>query len=164
MFILMVHLNIRQFLQLFRYTAGTDSFYYAVQTDDITNARISDIKKVTIGYNIANTTPNGLTFKSEDGSNVLSENTDLSFDEDSKKDTVIAKLEVTTTGDNAQEPDPSDFVRFNIGKLETDDEDIAVKHSNRFRIDQIDKDFYLVLNRDDDNRYSTLPQDKKFLK
>ena len=145
-------------------TAGTDSFYYAVQTDDIANARISDIKKVTIGYNIANTTPNGLTFKSEDGSSVLSEDNELNFNEDSQKNFVIAKLEVTTTGDNAQEPDPSDFVRFNIGKLESDDPDIAVKHSNRFRIDQIDKDFYLVLNRDDDNRYSDLPQDKKFFK
>ena len=145
-------------------TAGTDSFYYAVQTDDITNARISDIKKVTIGYNIANTTPNGLTFKSEDGSSVLSEDNDLNFNEDSQKNFVIAKLEVTTTGDNAQEPDPSDFVRFNIGKLESDDPDIAVKHSNRFRIDQIDKDFYLILNRDDDNRWSDLPQDKKFFK
>jgi len=144
-------------------TAGTDSFYYAVQTDDTANARVSDIKKVTIGYNIANTTPTGLTFKSEDGSTVISNETDLNFDEDSKKDLVIAKLEVTT-GPSGQEPDPSDFVRFNIGKLKSDDADIAVKHSNRFRIDQIDENFYLVLNRDDDNRWSDLPQNKKFFK
>ena len=58
----------------------------------------------------------------------------------------------------------SGFVRFNLGKLDNDDDDIAVKHSNRFRIDQIDEDFYLVLNRDDDNRYSNLPQDKKYFK
>ena len=162
-------------------TAGTDSFYYAVQTDDTTNNRVSDIKKVTIGYNIANTTPNGVTFKSVKRNNddvfisddaslnaatitTISNEDDLNFDEDSKKDLVIAKLEVTTTGDNAQEPDPSDFVRFNLGKLDNNDDDIAVKHSNRFRIDQIDEDFYLVLNRDDDNRYSNLPQDKKYFK
>ena len=173
-------------------TAGTDSFYYAVQTDDTANNRVSDIKKVTIGYNIANTAPNGITFKTyrddddddddnnddEDifvsnisGLNAATFTTipeddlddDLKFDEDSKKDLVIAKLEVTT-GDSGQEPDPSDFVRFNIGKLESDDADIAVKHSNRFRIDQIDEDFYLVLNRDDDNRWSDLPQLKKFFK
>ena len=167
-------------------TAGTDSFYYAVQTDDTANSRISDIKKVTIGYNIANTTPNGITFKSyrdddDDDEDIFVSNIsgldaatfttipeadledDLSFDEDEKKDLVIAKLEVTT-GVSGQEPDPSDFVRFNIGKLKNDDEDIAVKHSNRFRIDQIDEDFYLVLNRDDDNRYSDLPQNKKFFK
>ena len=52
---------------------------------------------------------------------------------------------------STQEPDTADFVRFNIGKLPNDDVDIDVKHSNRFRIDQKDKDFYLVLNRHDDN-------------
>ena len=141
-------------------TPGEDSFFYAVQTDDLTNNRISDIKKVTIGYNIANTTPSGVTFKSEDGSSTISDETNIAFDEDENEEIVIAKLEVSST----QEPDTADFVRFNIGKLPNDDADIDVKHSNRFRIDQKDKDFYLVLNRHDDNRWSDLPQNKKFFK
>ena len=142
-------------------TAGTDSFYYGVQSDDTTNNRVSDIKKVTIGYNIADTTPTGITFKEgSDGTTVISDDDDLDFDEDAKSDLVIAKLEVSAS----QEPDTGDFVRFNIGKLDSDDTDIDVKHSNRFRIDQKDKDFYLVLNRDDDNRWSNLPQNKKFFK
>ena len=44
-----------------------DSFYYAVQTQDTSNERISDIKKVYIGFNIGNTTPTGVSFKEEDG-------------------------------------------------------------------------------------------------
>ena len=142
-------------------TAGTDYFYYAVQTDDTSNSRISDIKKVTIGYNIADTTPTGITFKEgSDGTTTISDDEDLDFDEDEKKELVIAKLEVSSS----QEPDTGDFVRFNIGKLESTDSDIAVKHNNRFRIDQKDDKFYLVLNRDDDNRWSDLPQNKKFFK
>ena len=142
-------------------TAGTDYFYYAVQTDDTSNNRISDIKKVTIGYNIANTTPTGITFKEgSDSTTTISDDEDLDFDEDSKKELVIAKLEVTS----AQEPDTGDFVRFNIGKLENTDSDIDVKHNNRFRIDQKDDKFYLVLNNDDEIRWSNLPQNKKFFK
>ena len=42
-------------------------FYYAVQTQDTANNRISDVKKVYIGFNIGNTTPSGVSFKEEDG-------------------------------------------------------------------------------------------------
>ena len=37
-------------------TPKEDSFYYAVQSQDTSNNRISDVKKVYIGFNIGNTT------------------------------------------------------------------------------------------------------------
>ena len=64
-------------LVLMMVTAGTDSFYYAVQSDDTTNNRISDIKKVYIGFNIADTTPTGITFKEADGTTVISDDDEL---------------------------------------------------------------------------------------
>ena len=65
-------------------TAGTDSFYYAVQSEDTTNNRISDIKKVYIGFNIGNTTPTGITFKEADGTTVITDNDDFDIAEDAK--------------------------------------------------------------------------------
>ena len=44
-----------------------DSFYYAVQTSDTENSRVSEIKKVYIGYNIGNTKPTDVSFNEEDG-------------------------------------------------------------------------------------------------
>ena len=70
--------------------------------------------------------------------------------EDDNKDLVVGQIYVTTTGDDAQEPDEHDFVRFNLGEVPNDDSDKDVDHGTRFRIDQKDDKFYLVLN---DDRY-----------
>ena len=40
-----------------------------------------------------------------------------------------------------------DFVRINLGDVPDDDIDKDVDHISRFRIDQKDEKFYLVLNR-----------------
>ena len=155
-----------------------DSFYYAVQTQDTSNNRISDVKKVYIGFNIGNTTPSGVTFKTvkrndPDDEDILitdetslnaatlttvSNEADLNFDEDDLKDLVIAKLEVSST----QEPDTYDFVRFNLGEVPQDDPDKDVDHGSRFKIYQKNDKFYLVLNEDSDIRWANLPENKKY--
>ncbi|WP_075506355.1 PilW family protein [Candidatus Pelagibacter communis] len=141
--------------------AHEDSFYYAVQTEDTSNTRISDIKKVYIGFNIENTTPSGVSFKEEDGT-AISDKTNFDMAEDANKDLVIGQIYVTTTGDDAQEPDDHDFVRFNLGEVPNDDSDKDVDHGTRFRIDQKDDKFYLVLNDDSDIRWANLPTNKKY--
>ena len=134
-----------------------DSFYYAVQTEDTSNNRISDIQKVYIGFNIENTTPTGVSFKEANGS-VISNNNDFNFAEDDDKELVIGEIYVNDT----QEPDDHDFVRFNLGEVPNDDPDKDVDHGTRFRLDQKDEKFYLVLNDDSDIRWSNLPSNKKY--
>ena len=134
-----------------------DSFYYAVQTQDTSNERISDIKKVYIGFNIGNTTPTGVSFKEEDGS-TISTLTDFDIAEDEDKDKIVGEIFVNST----QEPDTNDFVRFNLGQVPNDDADADVDHGRRFRIDQKDEKFYLVLNDDSDIRWANLPENKKY--
>ena len=137
--------------------AHQDSFYYAVQTQDTSNSRISDIKKVYIGFNIGNTTPTGVSFKEEDGTTITS-NTNFDFAEDDNKELIIGEIFVSDT----QEPDTNDFVRFNLGEVPNDDADKDVDHGTRFRLDQKDEKFYLVLNDDSDIRWSNLPENKKY--
>ena len=134
-----------------------DSFYYAVQTQDTANERISDIKKVYIGFNIGNTTPTGVSFKEEDGT-AITDNTNFDMAEDADKEFVIGEVFANST----QEPDTHDFVRFNIGEVPDMDADKDVDHGSRFRIDQKDDKFYLVLNDDSDIRWANLPESKKF--
>ena len=134
-----------------------DSFYYAVQTQDTANERISDIKKVYIGFNIGNTTPTGVSFKEEDGT-AITDNTNFDMAEDADKEFVIGEVFVNST----QEPDTHDFVRFNIGEVPDMDADKDVDHGSRFRIDQKDDKFYLVLNDDTDIRWANLPENKKY--
>ena len=134
-----------------------DSFYYAVQTQDTDNDRISDIKKVYIGFNIGNTTPTGVSFKEEDGT-AITNNTDFDMAEDVDKDFVIGEIFANST----QEPDTHDFVRFNLGEVPEMDADSDVDHGSRFRIDQKDDKFYLVLNDDSDIRWANLPSNKKY--
>ena len=134
-----------------------DSFYYAVQTQDTDNDRISDIKKVYIGFNIGNTTPTGVSFKEEDGT-AITNNTDFDMAEDADKDFVIGEIFANST----QEPDTHDFVRFNLGEVPEMDADSDVDHGSRFRIDQKDDKFYLVLNDDSDIRWANLPSNKKY--
>ena len=55
-----------------------------------------------------------------------------------------------------------DFVRFNLGEVPTDDPDKDVDHGARFRIDQKDDKFFLVLHDDSDIRWANLPADKKY--
>ncbi|AFS47591.1 hypothetical protein HIMB5_00008390 [alpha proteobacterium HIMB5] len=134
-----------------------DSFYYAVQTQDTANERISDIKKVYIGFNIGNTTPSGVSFKEEDGTNIT-DNTNFDMAEDVDTDFVVGEIFANTT----QEPDTNDFVRFNLGEVPDNDADKDVDHGSRFRIDQKDEKFYLVLNDDSDIRWANLPANKKY--
>ena len=134
-----------------------DSFYYAVQTQDTANERISDIKKVYIGFNIGNTTPTGVSFKEADGT-AITNNTNFNIAEDDDKDLVVGEIYTTST----QEPDTNDFVRFNLGEVPNDDADKDVDHGNRFRIDQKDDKYYLVLNDDADIRWANLPANKKY--
>ena len=134
-----------------------DSFYYAVQTQDTDNDRISDIKKVYIGFNIGNTTPTGVSFKEEDGT-AITNNTNFDMAEDADKDFVIGEIFANRT----QEPDTHDFVRFNLGEVPEMDADSDVDHGSRFRIDQKDDKFYLVLNDDSDIRWANLPSNKKY--
>ena len=142
---------------------GKDSFYYAVQTSDTGNKRISDIKRVYIGYNIGNNDPTGVSFKDEDGTSI----TDLSFPEDAKKDYIISEIFASSTDDL----DQYDFVRINLGDVPDGDSDKDVDHISRFRIDQKDKKFFLVLNTDNltDNltedtniSWGSLPENKKY--
>ena len=134
-----------------------DSFYYAVQTQDTDNERVSDIKKVYIGFNIGNTTPTGVSFKEEDGT-AITNNTDFDMAEDVDKDFVIGEIFANST----QEPDTHDFVRFNLGEVPDMDADSDVDHGSRFRIDQKDDKFYLVLNDDSAIRWANLPANKKY--
>ena len=134
-----------------------DSFYYAVQTQDTSNSRISDIKKVYIGFNIGNTTPTGVSFKDEGGT-VITDINNFKFAEDDDKELVIGEIFVS----NTQEPDTHDFVRFNLGEVPDDDQWKDNDHESRFRIDQKDEKFYLVLNDDSDIRWSNLPENDKF--
>jgi len=141
---------------------GQDSFYYAVQTDDTANNRISEVKKVYIGYNIANNAPTGVSFR-EDGSDeddAAIALTDVDIAEDDKDDVVVAEIFVTSS----QEPDANDFVRFNLGQIPMNHPDADVDHAGRFRIDQKDGRFYLVLNDSSDIRWASLPENKKFFK
>ncbi len=140
--------------------AKKDSFYYAVQTEDTGNSRISDIHKVYIGWKIANTTPSGVSFREEGATEsdpaILLTNVDIA--EDDKRDKVVAELFVSSTN----EPDTNDFVRFNLGLVPDDDDDKEVDHVTRFRIDQIGERFYLVLNDHSDIRWGDLPDNKKY--
>ena len=138
-------------------TAKQDSFYYAVQTQDTSNGRISDIKKVYIGFNIGNNTPTGVSFKEENG-NAITNNEDFDIAEDDNKDFVVGEIFVSST----QDTDTNDFVRINLGEVPTDDPHKDVDHGSRFRIDQKDEKFYLVLNDDSDIRWANLPADKPF--
>ena len=133
--------------------AHEDYFYYAVQTEDTSNNRISDIKKVYIGFNIANTTPTGVSFKESDGTSITN-NTNFDIAEDDNKEFIVGEIYSNDT----QEPDDYDFVRFNLGQVPTDDPDSDVDHGSRFRIDQKDEKFYLVLNDDSDIRWANLPE------
>ena len=137
--------------------ADEDSFYYAVQTKDSSNNRVSDIKKVYIGFNIANTTPTDVSFKEEDGTDITSE-ANFDMPEDADKELIIGEIYV----DDTDEPDDYDFVRFNLGQIPDDDAQKDVDHGTRFRIDQKDGKFYLVLNDDADIRWANLPSNKKF--
>ena len=142
--------------------AHTDSFYYAVQTEDTANGRISDIKKVYIGYNIANTIPTGVSFKEAGGTSITNLQ-DFDIAEDAKKDLTVGEIYASDT----DEPDDNDFVRFNLGQVPIDDPDIDVDHGARFRIDQKDEKFYLVLNsatkeQNTSIRWNQLPEDKKY--
>ena len=137
--------------------AHQDAFYYAVQTQDTDNERISDIKKVYIGFNIDNTTPSGVSFKEEDGT-TISNNTNFDIPEDAANEQIVGEIFVNDT----QEPDDNDFVRFNLGEVPQDDADKDVDHGSRFRIDQKDEKFYLVLNDDSDIRWANLPANKKY--
>ena len=141
--------------------AKKDSFYYAVQTEDSSNERVSDIHKVYIGWKIANTVPQGVSFR-EDGSaedaDALTDLTDVDIAEDDKRDKVVAELFVTS----ANEPDTNDFVRFNLGLVPNDDADKDVDHGARFRIDQKGERFYLVLNDPSSIRWGDLPENKKY--
>ena len=138
-------------------TPKQDSFYYAVQTQDTANNRISDIKKVYIGFNIGNTTPTGVSYKEEDGT-AITNNTNVDMAEDVDKDFIVGEIYVNST----QEPDTNDFVRFNLGEVPMNDPDRDVDHGSRFRIDQKDEKFYLVLNDDSDIRWANLPANKKY--
>ena len=135
-----------------------DSFYYAVQTKDTSNDRISDIKKVYIGFNIANTTPTGVSFKEADSTTNITDEANFDMAEDADKELVIGEIYV----DDTDEPDDHDFVRFNLGQIPNDDAHKDVDHGTRFRIDQKDEKFYLVLNDDANIRWANLPADKKF--
>ena len=134
-----------------------DSFYYAVQTSDTKNSRISDIKKVYIGFNIGDTTPNGVSFKEEDGT-LITDDLDFDLAEDDKKDTVVGEI----YANQFQELDQYDFVRINLGEVPNTDLDKDVDHVSRFRIDQIDKKFYLVLNDSTNISWGSLPANKKY--
>ena len=46
--------------------------------------------------------------------------------------------------------------------MPADDVDKDVDHVDRFRIDQVDEKFYLVLNNDTDVRWANLPANKKY--
>jgi len=138
---------------------GEDSFYYAVQTSDTVNGRKSDIKRVYIGYNIGDNDPIGVSFKKEDETLI----TDLNFPEDAKKDYIIGEIFASSTDD----PDLYDFVRINLGDIPDGDSDKDVDHTSRFRIEQKDKKFFLVLNTDnlteDTNiSWGSLPENKKY--
>ena len=134
-----------------------DSFYYAVQTQDTANNRYSDVKKVYIGYNIGNTTPSGVSFKESDGT-AISNKVNFDIAEDDDKEFIVGEIYTNST----QEPDTHDFVRFNLGEVPRDDADKDVDHGARFRIDQKDDKFFLVLNDDSDIRWANLPADKKY--
>jgi hypothetical protein len=139
-----------------------DSFYYATQTEDTNNDRVSDIKKVFIGYNIANTTPIGVSFKEADGT-AITNIQDFDIAEDDIKGKIIGQIYTTAL----QEPDVNDFVRFNLGKVPADDPDIDVDHISRFSIKQEDEKFYLILNSSNNEqntsiRWNTLPENKKY--
>jgi type II secretory pathway component PulJ len=137
--------------------AHTDSFYYAVQSEDTSNARISNIKKVYIGYNIANTAPTGVSFKEEDET-AITVNTNFDIAEDDNKDKIVGEIYTTSI----QEPDTHDFVRFNLGQVPNTDTDKDVDHGSRFRLEQKDNKFYLILNDDTDIRWANLPTNKKY--
>ncbi|MDC0079026.1 hypothetical protein OAJ46_02615, partial [Candidatus Pelagibacter sp.] len=134
-----------------------DSFYYAIQTEDTDNSRVSGIKKVYIGYNIGNTTPSGVSFKEEDQT-LITDIINLDIAEDDKKNKIVGEIYTSSS----QEPDTYDFVRFNLGNVPADDVDKDVDHVDRFRIDQVDEKFYLVLNNDTDVRWANLPANKKY--
>ena len=134
-----------------------DSFYYAIQTADTDNGRMSEVKKVYIGYNIEDTTPTGVSFKGDDGT-LITDPTNFVLAEDDKKDTIVGEIYTSSS----QEPDTYDFVRFNLGEVPNDDEDKDVDHVDRFRIDQINGKFFLVLNNDTDIRWTNLPANKKY--
>ena len=137
--------------------ANQDSFYYAVQTQDTGNNRVSDVKKVYIGFNIGNNAPTGVSFKEEDGT-TITDNDNFDFAEDDNKELVIGEIFVS----DSQDTDTNDFVRFNLGEVPNDDPDKDVDHGTRFRLDQKDEKFYLVLNDDSDIRWSNLPENKKY--
>ena len=134
-----------------------DSFYYAVQTFDTDNTRISDIKKVYIGYNIGNTKPTGVSFKEEDET-LITDLMDFDIAEDDKKNKIVGEIYTSSS----QEPDTYDFVRFNLGDVPINDDDKDVDHVDRFRIDQKNDKFYLVLNNNSDIRWANLPANKKY--
>jgi hypothetical protein len=135
-----------------------DSFYYAVQTSDIENSRVSEIKKVYIGYNIGNNKPTDISFNEADGETLIIDELDFNIAEDDKKDTDIGEIFTSLT----QEPDQFDFVRINLGEVPRDDIDKDVDHISRFRIDQRDEKFYLVLNDETDISWGSLPANKKY--
>ena len=116
------------------------------------------LKKVYIGFNIGNTTPTGVSFKEADGTTVITDNDNFDIAEDDNKDLIVGEIYATST----QEPDTHDFVRFNLGEVPNDDSDKDVDHGTRFRIDQKDDKFYLVLNDDSDIRWANLPSNKKY--
>ena len=142
-------------------TPRKDSFYYAVQTEDTSGNRISNIQKVYIGWKIANTTPSGVSFREDgqaDDADAMSDLTNFDIAEDDKKDKVVGEIYASSTND----PDTNDFVRVNLGLVPDNDPDKDVDHGSRFRIDQIDDRFYLVLNDPTDIRWANLPSNKKY--
>jgi hypothetical protein len=112
---------------------------------------------VYIGYNIGDTTPTGVSFKGDDGT-LITDLTDFVLAEDDKKNTTVGEIYTSSS----QEPDTYDFVRFNLGEVPNDDDDKDVDHVDRFRIDQINGKFFLVLNNDTDIRWTNLPANKKY--
>ena len=137
--------------------AHEDSFYYAVHTEDILNERVSDIKKVYIGFNIENTKPTGVSFKEEDGQ-LITDKLNFNIAEDDKVNKIVGEIYTTLL----QEPDLYDYVRINLGDVPNDDADKDVDHISRFRIDQKDDKYFLVLNDATDIRWADLPDDKKY--
>ena len=89
---------------------------------------------------------------------VITDFNNFKFAEDDDKELVIGEIFVS----NTQEPDTHDFVRFNLGEVPDDDQWKDNDHESRFRIDQKDEKFYLVLNDDSDIRWSNLPENDKF--
>jgi hypothetical protein len=83
---------------------------------------------------------------------------DFDIAEDDKKNKIVGEIYTSPS----QEPDTYDFVRFNLGDVPNDHEDKDVDHVDRFRIDQKNGKFYLVLNNDSDIRWSNSPANKKY--